>query len=183
MNRSVIRTKKAIRKAFLELLEEKKDMDKITVIELTNRVGIVRSTFYSHYKDIEDVGKEIQTEMLTFIDQITKEYLTTDNPDTKAFISEFFKFFDERKQEYYEFFKSDFGSNSFMGEFKLAFADYFMKNVKFCNSEFFGNNKEFEARFFASILTGLISINTQGLFGFTVDDVIEFTNRLYGRLH
>lgn len=44
-NRSVLRTKKAIRQGFIELLSEKQSIEKITIIELTDRANIVRSTF------------------------------------------------------------------------------------------------------------------------------------------
>ena len=97
MNRSVIRTKKGIRKVFIEMLAEKKDVNKITVIELTERVGIVRSTFYAHYKDIDDVAKEIQEDFVTFISTIIDEYSNSSERNIAVPITKMFTFFDERK--------------------------------------------------------------------------------------
>ena len=181
MNRSVVRTKKAIRKVFLELLEEKQDIDKITVIELTNRVGIVRSTFYSHYKDIEDVAKEIQNEMLDYIDEIINDF-KNQVIDLRALFTKFYTFFSDRKLEYKDFFKSDFGDNRFVGEFKTALSQRLYENYPFNMAEFFNGDKEFEAKFFAAIFTGLITQFVQGNINFSLDELIDFTLRLVDKI-
>ena len=62
--RNVIRTKKTIRKAFTELLEEKKDIEHISVRELTERADLSKSTFYYHYEDIYAVAEELETELI-----------------------------------------------------------------------------------------------------------------------
>lgn len=181
MNRSVVRTKKAIRKVFLELLEEKKDIDKITVIELTNRVGIVRSTFYSHYKDIEDVAKEIQNEMLNYIDEIINDF-KDNGMDLKTLFTKFYTFFSDRQLEYKDFFKSDFGDNRFVGEFKTTLAQRLYLNYPFTNVEFFNGDKEFEAKFFAAIFTGLITQFVQGNMNYSLDELIDFTLRFIDKM-
>lgn len=70
----VIRTKKAIRNAFLELLEEK-DFDDITVRDLTTRADINRGTFYFHYKDKHELMKECQKEIMRGMSNIAKQNL------------------------------------------------------------------------------------------------------------
>ena len=62
-NRSARRSRRLIRQAFLELLEEK-SFDKITVLELADRADVNRSTFYAHYPDIYGVAEEIQNEII-----------------------------------------------------------------------------------------------------------------------
>lgn len=49
----VIRTKKALSEAFIELLNSK-TFDEITVNELCEEAGIRRATFYKHYSDKYD---------------------------------------------------------------------------------------------------------------------------------
>lgn len=51
-------TEEAIKNTYLQLLEEK-PMDKITISEITKRIGINRQTFYYHYKDIIDLTADI----------------------------------------------------------------------------------------------------------------------------
>ena len=67
MNHSSFKTKAAIRAAFAEMLEEKGDLDKITVTELVRRADINRSTFYLHYSDIYDIVSEIENSLMNEI--------------------------------------------------------------------------------------------------------------------
>ena len=60
--RSAIRSRQMIRKAFLELLQEK-EYQKITVTDIVKRADLNRSTFYAHYPDIRGVVEEIQEDI------------------------------------------------------------------------------------------------------------------------
>lgn len=53
MDKRIIRTRVAIFNAVFDLATEK-ELDKITVVELCERAGINKSTFYLHYKSIND---------------------------------------------------------------------------------------------------------------------------------
>lgn len=53
MDRRIIRTRAAVFNAVFDLSTEK-ELDKITVVELCERAGINKSTFYLHYKSIND---------------------------------------------------------------------------------------------------------------------------------
>ena len=57
------RTKTWIRKAFAELMAEKRSIDKITVTELAKRADISKTTFYYHYPDIYAVAEEFESEI------------------------------------------------------------------------------------------------------------------------
>ena len=65
--RNAARSRKLIRQAFLELLEEK-EFAKITVTDIVNRADINRGTFYAHYTDPHAIVEEIEQEI---IDQMT----------------------------------------------------------------------------------------------------------------
>lgn len=54
----VIKTKKAIKSAFLNLLEEK-SYESITIQDLSKEAMINRNTFYLHYRDKEDLMEKI----------------------------------------------------------------------------------------------------------------------------
>lgn len=60
--RSAVRSRRLIRGAFLELLEEK-PFEKITVTDIVNRADINRSTFYAHYTDVMALVEEILDEV------------------------------------------------------------------------------------------------------------------------
>ncbi len=53
MDKRIVRTRLAVFNAVFELSTEK-DLDKITVVELCDRAGINKSTFYLHYKSINE---------------------------------------------------------------------------------------------------------------------------------
>lgn len=59
MDRRILKTKQAIVTAFLELLDEKKSLDKISITDITRRADISRSTFYFHYSGTGHLIEEI----------------------------------------------------------------------------------------------------------------------------
>lgn len=68
----VRRTKKLIRKGLMEMAGEK-DIEKISVKELTERIDINRGTFYLHYSDIEDLIESIQNDIYNEFEQILSD--------------------------------------------------------------------------------------------------------------
>ena len=58
LNSSSIKTRNLIKKTFAELINEKKQLNKITVTELVKRAQLTRSTFYTHYDNIYEVAKD-----------------------------------------------------------------------------------------------------------------------------
>ena len=62
-DRRIRRTKRILRNSLIELLTSK-DLNEITVSELTNHADVNRGTFYSHYQDVYDLFKEIEQGVL-----------------------------------------------------------------------------------------------------------------------
>lgn len=67
LNSSSKKTRKLIKKTFAELMNEKKELSKITVTELVKRAEITRSTFYTHYDDIYEVVNDYQLETIELL--------------------------------------------------------------------------------------------------------------------
>lgn len=59
-NRSVLRSKNMLRKAYIELSTEK-DASKITVVDVVNRANLSRNTFYAHYPDVNAIRRKSKT--------------------------------------------------------------------------------------------------------------------------
>lgn len=68
----VIKTKKNLRAAFVQLLDEK-PLDKINVTELCRTAGIIRKTFYLHYENIAEYFEEIIEDLLDEIEGAMKK--------------------------------------------------------------------------------------------------------------
>lgn len=62
-DRRIRKTKKALCEALAELMIEK-DIQKISIRELTDKADIHRATFYSHYKDIYDLYEQVENTTL-----------------------------------------------------------------------------------------------------------------------
>ena len=62
-DRRVRYTKMVLKDSFISLLE-KKDISQITVKEICENADINRATFYSHYTDVYDLLKKIESELL-----------------------------------------------------------------------------------------------------------------------
>lgn len=98
--RNAERTKQWIRQAFIQLLSEKKSIDKITINELSERADITKTTFYYHYADIYAVAEEFENALIAelndTIDKINKE-----NPsDYSAYIKRILSFIKENEANY-----------------------------------------------------------------------------------
>lgn len=94
------RTKKWIRKAFTELIAEKKTIDKITVSELAERADITKTTFYYHYEDIYAVAEEFENELITELNAML-EKIDKENPeDYSGYIEKVLTFIKENEENY-----------------------------------------------------------------------------------
>ena len=76
-----IKTERAIRRAFHELLQEK-DMKRITVRELVERAEINKTTFYCHYETLPDLIDTLEKEKINYIiDNLDEVHLLYEDSD------------------------------------------------------------------------------------------------------
>lgn len=67
----VIKTRRTIRNALIDLMSEK-ELSRITISELSARAEINRKTFYRHYRTVYDVITELENEILSEFSDILK---------------------------------------------------------------------------------------------------------------
>lgn len=72
IDKRIIKTKNSIRKAFLELVRDK-EVENISISELTQHAHITRSTFYMYYSSVTDVRDDIEDEILQNLSKIMGE--------------------------------------------------------------------------------------------------------------
>ena len=89
-NRRIRMTKRLIKDALLELLEQEK-LANITVTALCEKADVHRSTFYKHYSDPADVLSEIEQD---FLDQIPAPPQVLDQHRQDHLLAETTAFFD-----------------------------------------------------------------------------------------
>ncbi|MGI6727887.1 MAG: TetR/AcrR family transcriptional regulator [Anaerovoracaceae bacterium] len=91
-DRRVRKTKKLLRQTLTKLLLEK-DINKISVIELTQLADINRGTFYLHYKDIYDLYEQLENEMIEEFKTIfQRHYQQSSREGLLPVVSETFEF-------------------------------------------------------------------------------------------
>ena len=115
LNSSSRKTRNLIKKTFAELMNEKKELNKITVTELVKRADITRSTFYTHYDDIYEVINDYQLE--------TIELLVSDDKILNS-VQDICNYFDEifaclrKNEDIYKMLLVSNGSLIFLEELK-----------------------------------------------------------------
>lgn len=84
--KNVVRSKKLIRQAVLELLRDKKDINLITITDIVNKANINRGTFYNHYDNIRDVLNEVEDELMDDLSTALNKF----DPNKEDSVSQFF---------------------------------------------------------------------------------------------
>lgn len=69
----VVKTRRLIREALLELMSERV-LSKITISEICTHAGINRKTFYRHYRTVGDVITEIENDILSEFAAVFKSH-------------------------------------------------------------------------------------------------------------
>lgn len=77
MDRRVEKTQDAISQALTDLTKEK-SLQKVTVRDLCQRANINRSTFYLHYKNIDDLIQSIEADIATSLAEVIGSIETDD---------------------------------------------------------------------------------------------------------
>ena len=99
------KTHEKIKKAFAELLSEKKALNKITVADLTKRAEITRGTFYAHFSNIFEVAEEIENEFMSALD--FPDHTINSEEDFSSHLHQVFEFFAEHEEIYRLLLSSD----------------------------------------------------------------------------
>ena len=98
LNHSSEKTKKLIKTTFAELLNEKKELNKITVTELVERADINRCTFYTHYDSIYGVVDDFEEEMMQML--LSKKIQTSSIEDIFKYFDEIIQYLKENEETY-----------------------------------------------------------------------------------
>jgi AcrR family transcriptional regulator len=126
--RSAIRSRKMIRKSFLELLKEK-DISKITVTDIVNKADLNRSTFYAHYVDVRAITEEMENEVIDKMIEILKkfEFKNFFNNPTPLLL-EVSRFLESNEETYKILLKVN-EAESFLKKLKNEFAKYMISDT------------------------------------------------------
>lgn len=96
-DRRYARTEEALRDAFAGLLGEK-DLERITVAELTERANVTRRTFYLHYETLQDFVDAFASRAVSrALENLRDNYAGADGLDYEALLGDLTAFLDQHK--------------------------------------------------------------------------------------
>ena len=153
VDRRVIKTRSQIKKGLAALMKEK-SVNQITVKELVEEVDINRSTFYLHFKDIQDLLREIEENMEAQIKRAIEEHpIVSGNENAFYFIEDMFRVLDEER----EISKALIGPNGDMG-FIHRIERIIKENSRGTLEKMFPGKKEDLKYFYAFCLSGCLGL-------------------------
>ena len=153
VDRRVIKTRRQLKKGLAALMKEK-SVNQITVKELVEEVDINRSTFYLHFKDIQDLLREIEENMEAQIKRAIEEHpIVSGNENAFYFIEDMFRVLDEER----EIRKALIGPNGDMG-FIHRIERIIKENSRGTLEKMFPGKKEDLKYFYAFCLSGCLGL-------------------------
>lgn len=89
----LVNTREAIRAEFMRMYARER-LDRITVKSLCAAVPVARTTFYAHYRNVDDVLFEVENDLLAGLAEVTERVSGGDlsNMDFGVFLDETFDF-------------------------------------------------------------------------------------------
>ena len=92
-NRQYQKTELALQKALIDLLKHK-NIDAITVTEITEKADVHRGTFYIHYKDVYDLFESVEIDFFEKTKELYMFYVArAEEVDFKTFFCKIYKLF------------------------------------------------------------------------------------------
>ena len=153
VDRRVIKTRRQLKKGLAALMKEK-SVNQITVKELVEEVDINRSTFYLHFKDIQDLLRELEENMEAQIKRAIEEHpIVSGNENAFYFIEDMFRVLDEER----EISKALIGPNGDMG-FIHRIERIIKENSRGTLEKMFPGKKEDLKYFYAFCLSGCLGL-------------------------
>ena len=153
LDRRTKKTQKAIKEAFLYLLQQK-PINKITISEITDRADIGRGTFYIHYTDIFDLQNKIIDETIADLERIFDTAYPEKEGEDFAVISERLIQYIAQHRQLFEIFYSSSDENRLTMLIKKIFIK---KIIEQENLKYNDPKDQIEVYFFIAGITGVLT--------------------------
>lgn len=175
--RNAIRSKEMIMEAFVALLAEK-PVGRITVVELVERSGLSRNTFYAHYQDVYAVLEELHGQGIAAMAALLEEAVaarTFDHP--LPFLKKVAQHVDDHRTTYLAVLKGG------QPEVYLAQVKQLLMKCIIENFDQAGVRDRAGLLFFVEVLTaGFVEMFRKYLLGgteLTSEEIVQQTNRIF----
>lgn len=132
--KSAIRSRKLIRMAYVELLQEK-DINKITVTDVVKRADINRGTFYAHYQNTHSVQEQIENELIDQLLTLLKEFRYENFIQNPLPLLQKASHYLEQDLDFYRQLAKSKNSYPFLNKLKEILINYIMNHTELPESQ------------------------------------------------
>lgn len=148
------KTEKLIKNIFLEFLKTK-DINKISVAEISRQANLGRGTFYLHYEDIYDLYESIENEIISDLKSIfVSSFPTTDSNNSLKLSNLLVNYIEKNKDIFKTLMRSNTGNTMYKIK-KNFYIDVFDENSKI-NPSFDNQYNLIESVFVVSGIIGAL---------------------------
>ncbi|AIQ11022.1 TetR/AcrR family transcriptional regulator [Paenibacillus durus] len=151
VDRRILKTQEALKKAVIELMSEK-NFDDITIQDLSDRANVSRGTIYLHYMDKFDLLDKLIEEHIDELRKLCESACQLDFIEATLIFCEYF-------ESHYSFFSlmlASKGAPYFRNRFLNFLIEEFRKEVDINGGKNQGLNEELIVRFVASAYVGVV---------------------------
>lgn len=170
-DRRIRRTKRLLRQALAEIMNEK-DFKDITVKEITDRADLNRGTFYFHYTDTYDLRNQIEDELVEELKEAIAEF----QPEQAEFslrpmLKKVFDYVLSQKFLFRTFFRSS--SNSGLQNKVMAVVEENIDNAR---------SRKYHSRFMSSGVMGCVNLWLENSSEMAVDIIVDELDEMFQRI-
>ncbi|MCY8936653.1 TetR-like C-terminal domain-containing protein [Peribacillus frigoritolerans] len=151
VDRRIVRTQEAIKKAFLELMSEK-NFDSMTIQDISDRANINRATVYLHYLDKFDLLDKIIEEHINNMVNLCESEAEMDWIESTVHCMEYL----ERNYLFFSTMLASEGAPYFRSRFVQHNIEEFKKDVDITKGKNFGQSEDVVVEFVANGYVGVV---------------------------
>ncbi len=175
--RSAVRSREAIRSAFVELLKTR-DLNRITVTDIVKLADVNRSTFYAHFPDVYGVVEYIEDEtmqkLMAILEQIdSSQFLANPVP----LLQQAGRQLDEER-EYYRILIRASGAAGFLEKLQTAFAERMATDTAIPSSLRTNPAYILRVNYFAGGIVNLYRLWFAGELDYTMDEIANEVGKM-----
>lgn len=151
VDRRIVRTQEAIKKAFLELMSEK-SFDSITIQDISDRANINRATVYLHYLDKFDLLDKIMEEHINNMSNLCESETEMDWIESTVHCIEYL----ESNYLFFATMLASGGAPYFRSRFVQHNIEEFKKDVDITKGKNFDQSEDVIVEFVANAYVGVV---------------------------
>lgn len=177
-DRRIRRTKRLLRQALAEIMNEKEFKD-ITVKEITDRADLNRGTFYFHYTDTYDLRNQIEDELVEELKEAIAEFQPTKAEfSLRPMLKKVFDYVQSQRFLFRTFFRST--SNSGLQNKVMTVIEEVIDNTRnvleINESE---KSRHYHSRFMSSGVMGCVNLWLEDSNEMAVDVLVDELDEMF----